>query len=115
MHFCPNCGSFLDLRVTESGDTALVTMACKKCGYRSKELNDSEKLELKTIKHTPKQMVAVIGKKNQLDVLPTIYFECPNCGNNKAYVWQVQTRGADESSTQFIRCTRRNYTQRENT
>jgi len=39
--------------------------------------------------------------------------ECPKCGNNQVYVWQVQTRGADESSTQFFRCTKCGYTFRE--
>jgi hypothetical protein len=37
------------------------------------------------------------------------------CGNNIAYAWQVQTRGADETSTQFLRFTSCNYTFREST
>ena len=41
--------------------------------------------------------------------------ECPKCGNNVAYVWQVQTRSADESSTQFLRCTKCSHTVREYT
>ena len=54
------------------------------------------------------------GKKEQkLQTLPTAAVECPKCGNNQAYTWQVQTRGADESSTQFFRCTKCNYTFRE--
>jgi len=55
-----------------------------------------------------------IGKKEQkLQTLPTVTIECPKCGNNQAYTWQVQTRGADESSTQFFRCTKCGYTFRE--
>ena len=72
------------------------------------------KVTPKVIQHSPQQLVAVIGKEEQkLSTLPTVRIECPRCGNNTAYVWQVQTRGADESSTQFLRCTKCNYTYRE--
>ncbi len=40
---------------------------------------------------------------------------CPKCGNNTANVWQVQTRGSDESSTQFLKCLRCGFTHREYT
>lgn len=58
-------------------------------------------------------MVSVMDKENQLSVLPTIHVACPKCGNNIAYAWQVQKRGSDESSTQFLRCTNCGYTFRE--
>jgi DNA-directed RNA polymerase subunit M len=46
----------------------------------------------KVIQHRPQQLVAVIGKEEQkLRTLPTLRIECPKCGNNLAYVWQVQT------------------------
>jgi len=62
----------------------------------------------------PEDHIIVIGKKEQrLKTLPVINIECPKCGNNLAYVWQVQTRSADESSTQFFRCTKCGYTFRE--
>jgi len=60
-------------------------------------------------------MVAVIDKEKDLSTEPTIAMECPKCGNSIAYVWQVQTRGADESSTQFLRCTNCGYAYRKNT
>ena len=44
---------------------------------------------------------------------PLVDVEGRIIGINTAYVWQVQTRGADESSTQFLRCTKCNYTFRE--
>jgi DNA-directed RNA polymerase subunit M len=31
----------------------------------------------------------------------------------EVYVWQVQTRGGDEASTQFFRCTKCGHTFRE--
>jgi len=59
------------------------------------------------------QIVVISKKEQNLQTLPTATIECPKCGNNQAYVWQVQTRGADESSTQFFRCTKCGYTFRE--
>ena len=94
----------------------LLVLACPKCGYKKPEADKKieTKVAPKVIQHTPQQFVAVIGKEEQkLSTLPTVRIECPRCGNNTAYVWQVQTRGADESSTQFLRCTKCNYTYRE--
>jgi DNA-directed RNA polymerase subunit M len=69
----------------------------------------------KLIEHNPKQFVAVIGKEEQLSTLPTLQINCPRCGDNTTNVWQVQTRGLDESSTQFFRCVQCGYTYRETT
>jgi transcription factor S len=115
MDFCPNCGSMLFTKAIESGSQAMIILTCKRCGYKSKNIATDGKLDLRTIQHNPKQMVAVIDKEKDVSVKPTIQIDCPRCGNNTAYVWQVQTRGADESSTQFSRCTNCGYTFRENT
>lgn len=115
MEFCPKCGSRLVPKKTKSGKTASLVMACPKCGYKKRSADKVEpKTAAKVIQPNPHQLVAVIGKEEQkLRTLPTVRIECPKCGNNSAYVWQVQTRGADESSTQFLRCTKCNYTFRE--
>ena len=113
MQFCPKCGTRLVPKKQSKGKTRLV-LACPKCGYKSKQL--AQKLEPipQVIEHNPQKTITIIGKKEQkLRVLPTIRIECPKCGNNLAYVWQVQTRGSDESSTQFFRCTKCEYTFRE--
>jgi len=111
MEFCPKCGSRLEPKKSKSGKEA----TCSKCGYKKHEADKKiEPMAPKVIQHSPQQFVAVIGKEEQkLSTLPTVRIECPRCGNNTAYVWQVQTRGADESSTQFLRCTKCNYTYRE--
>lgn len=115
MEFCPKCGSRLEPKKSKTGKEATLVLVCPKCGYEKQE--PDKKIEPKVgkvIQHTPQQFVAVIGKEEQkLRTLPTVRIECPKCGNNVAYVWQVQTRGADESSTQFLRCTKCNYTFRE--
>jgi DNA-directed RNA polymerase subunit M len=115
MEFCPKCGSRLEPKKSKSGKEASLVLACQKCGYKKAEACEKvEPVAQKVIQHTPQQFVAVIGKEEQkLSTLPTVRMECPKCSNNIAYVWQVQTRGADESSTQFLRCTKCSYTYRE--
>ena len=60
-------------------------------------------VEMKIERETKNQdKIVVIGKKEQnLRTTPQVKAECPKCGNDKAYWWMVQTRGIDESSTQF--------------
>jgi DNA-directed RNA polymerase subunit M/transcription elongation factor TFIIS len=99
MEFCSKCGSILVPQKTKSGNKAMLILACSKCGHKVKEKDEYVKLRGKTIEHSPKQLVSVIDKKNQLNTLPTIHVTCSSCGNNIAYAWQVQSRGADESST----------------
>jgi DNA-directed RNA polymerase subunit M len=113
MDFCPNCGAMLYPKSVEVGGQVMLYLSCKKCGYAS----DAEysKLDCKEFSHGIKQMVTVIDPEAEVSTESTIPIECPRCGNNLGYVWQVQTRSADESSTQFIRCTRCAYTYRETT
>jgi len=115
MEFCPECGSRLAPKKAKTGSEGSISLVCPKCGFKKQP--SGKKVEpkvAKVIQHKPQELVAVIGKEEQkLRTLPTVRVECPKCGNNTAYVWQVQTRGADESSTQFLRCTKCSYTFRE--
>ena len=115
MEFCPKCGTRLEPRKSKNAKETLLALVCPKCGYKKPEPVKKVEPEMgKVIQHNPQQFVAVIGKEEQkLRTLPTVRVECPKCGNNTAYVWQVQTRGADESSTQFLRCTKCSFTFRE--
>jgi DNA-directed RNA polymerase subunit M len=115
MEFCPKCGSRLALKKVERRNKVSFMLVCPKCGYKKRESKgEVEQKVARVIHHEPQQLVAVIGREEQkLRTLPTVRVECPKCGNNTAYVWQVQTRGADESSTQFLRCTKCGYTFRE--
>ncbi|TET25288.1 MAG: transcription factor S [Candidatus Bathyarchaeum sp.] len=88
-------------------------LVCPKCDY-TKHAGDKPSVVPKPIERSPQESIAVIGKEEQkLRTLPTVRVECPKCGNHTASAWQVQTRGTDESSTQFFRCTKCNYTFRE--
>lgn len=112
MDFCPKCGSRL-IPKAASNATGTLIYTCKKCGFKSKQKTNDDKFIIKSPYHNPKQMVAVIDKEKQLNVEPTIQIKCPKCSNNTAFVWLVQTRGSDESSTQFMRCTNCGFTFRE--
>jgi transcription factor S len=116
MEFCAECGSRLKPVKVHSGNQTMLMLACTKCGRKKQEAENPKVLNAKVIEHSPKQFVAVIGKEEQeLETLPTIHMDCPRCGNNEANVWLVQTRGSDESSTQFLRCKKCGYTYREYT
>ena len=113
MEFCPNCGTMLVSTRKKKGKKATLQLTCPKCGYKKKAVHAPAVIP-KVIERASQESIAVIGKEEQkLRTLPTVRIECPKCGNNLAYVWQVQTRGSDESSTQFFRCTKCNYTFRE--
>jgi transcription factor S len=117
MEFCPKCGSRLEPKKTKNSKETSLFLVCLKCEYKKPEAGEKvePKVANKVIQHNPREFVAVIGKEDQkLNTLPTAHIECPRCLNNTVYVWQVQTRGADESSTQFLRCAKCNYTFREN-
>ena len=113
MEFCPECGSRLAPKKTENG----FSLVCYKCGYtrQATQRKIEVKVGAKVIKHTLQQKVTIIGKEDQVKTMPTMRMECPKCGNMEVYVWQVQTRGGDEASTQFFRCTKCNHTFREYT
>jgi transcription factor S len=115
MDFCSECGSRLMPKKVKSANQRLIILSCDKCGKKANETSEKIKLNNKTIPHDPKKLVVVIDKEKQLSTMPTIQFTCLRCGNQNAYAWQVQTRGSDESSTQFLRCTSCGYTFRETT
>ena len=47
------------------------------------------------------------------ETLPTIKKECERCGNDEAVWWMLQTRSADEPTTQFYRCSKCAHTWRD--
>jgi DNA-directed RNA polymerase subunit M len=111
MEFCPTCGSFLAPTKSTVGNETVVVLACSKCGY--KKQGSAERAQPRVGKKF-KESVTVISEEDQkIQTMPTIKVECPKCGNKLVFVWQVQTRGGDEASTQFMRCTKCSHTFRE--
>jgi DNA-directed RNA polymerase subunit M len=115
MEFCPTCGCFLAPQKTKEGDETVVMLVCSKCGYKKRTTQKAARLKSGRVVHrASKPVVTVISEEDQkIQTMPTIKVECPKCGNNLVYVWQVQTRGGDEASTQFMRCTKCGHTFRE--
>lgn len=113
MEFCPDCGTRLISHRDKKTKKVVFYLLCPKCGYK-KQTEDKPSVIPKAIDHSSNESIAIISRVEQkLRTLPTVRIECPKCRNNTAYAWQVQTRGTDESSTQFFRCTKCNYTYRE--
>jgi DNA-directed RNA polymerase subunit M len=114
MEFCPDCGSVLKPKKNETGNGISVVLACIKCSYIKQEpCTKVEAGASKVIRHSHQESVTVIPKEQEVNTMPTLKMECPKCGNRLCYVWQVQTRGGDEASTQFFRCTKCSHTFRE--
>lgn len=101
MKFCPSCEAKL-----KKGDSGL---RCPKCGY-------SEDKESRQPKKTEEEFGSefnVLAENEGDEALPTVAIECGKCGNNEAIWWMLQTRSADEPTTQFYRCTKCKYTWRD--
>ena len=114
MEFCPKCGTKLTPLKKKNGAKVALLLSCLKCGYE-KRATRSMKTVSRIMEHSSQGCIAVIGKTDQkLRTLPKVKTECPKCKNKFAYAWTVQIRRLDESSTQFFRCTKCNYTFREN-
>jgi DNA-directed RNA polymerase subunit M len=102
MKFCPKC----DLRLKKKYSDSV--LSCPKCGYsegKSKEKNKNKEEETKS-------EFTVLASNEGKETLPSIKIDCEKCGNNQAVWWMLQTRSADEPTTQFYRCTKCNHTWR---
>ncbi|TKJ27185.1 MAG: transcription factor S [Hadesarchaea archaeon B3_Hades] len=105
MQFCPKCGGLMLPKQIEEGPV----LVCNACGYATKEAKLEEYKVVKPAKH--EEMVTVIEETKP--ALPTTRAKCPKCGHGTAYWWLRQTRGADEPTTRFYRCTKCGHTWRE--
>ena len=103
MKFCTIC----DIRLKKSSGSSV--LSCSKCDY-------TEGQESKSPNHTSQEAsksdFLVLDENEGKDAMPTIEIDCEKCGNNEAVWWMLQTRSADEPTTQFYRCTKCEYTWR---
>lgn len=111
MEFCPECGCRLEPKKAKGS----AVLACTKCSFVKEAAGTrSQARVIKVITPKTQPFMTVISEEEQkIKTMPTIRVECEKCGNNLVYVWQVQTRGGDEASTQFMRCTKCGHTFRE--
>ena len=116
MQFCPECGSRLELRKSKMGKDYEIVLTCSKCGYKKPKTMKARPKITALLKTDTQKSFTIISKEDQkIRTWLTLKVECPKCGNNLVYVWQVQTRSGDEGSTQFMRCTKCDHTFREYT
>jgi len=101
MKFCPECE--VKLKKSDSG------LQCPKCKYvEGQESKHSRKVAVEEISSE----FNVLAENEGEETLPTIKIECEKCGHDEAVWWMLQTRSADEPTTQFYRCTKCRYTWR---
>jgi DNA-directed RNA polymerase subunit M len=108
----------LVLKQAISNDDKDFLLTCLKCDYQkpiTKEEPFAPKLgNIKDDETSEHKLITVINEEQmKIRTMPVTKRECPKCKNRTAYWWMVQTRGADESSTQFFRCTKCNHTWRK--
>ena len=101
MKFCPKCE--VRLKKNNSGSD----LSCPKCGY-----SESDSQVIKKEKKEDKSEINILAENEGKESLPTIKIECEKCGNDEAVWWMLQTRSADEPTTQFYRCTECRHTWR---
>ena len=109
MRFCPKCETRMRPRIEQG------IVLCPKCGFTANK-NEQESVPKKRIssvhESTSSSSLKVMDTDKSPDALPTTTAECPKCGNNIAFWWMLQTRSADEATTQFYRCTKCAHTWR---
>ncbi|AKG39401.1 hypothetical protein MA03_05860 [Infirmifilum uzonense] len=101
MEFCPKCGGLMLPAVVDGRKV----LKCRSCGYVKESNNpgNAYRLEEKVQRH-PLDKITVLDVN--VSTLPVVPFKCENCGNDKAYVYEVQTRAGDEPATRFYICTK---------
>ena len=87
------------------------TFSCKQCKY----IFPLDKKPLRTrYKFTQeKKNLDAILEKNEEQSMGQTDTNCPNCGHDVAYFFQMQTRSADEASTLFFKCKKCQHTWKE--
>ena len=100
MKFCPKCE--VRLKKSDSG------LACPKCGYSEGDSQSSKTV----VEEQEVSEFNVLEESEGQETLPTIKIDCEKCGHNEAVWWMLQTRSADEPTTQFYRCSKCSYTWR---
>jgi len=99
MKFCPNCE--VRLKKTDSG------LKCSKCDYTEGSTSTAKKVQEEEVSE-----FNVLDESEGKETLPTIKIDCEKCGHDEAVWWMLQTRSADEPTTQFYRCSKCNHTWR---
>ncbi|MFQ5979329.1 MAG: transcription factor S [Candidatus Heimdallarchaeota archaeon] len=106
--FCNKCGTLLESKREEDGTN---TVFCPSCGGTVDPKKQNLVMTSKIEHELEKEKTVII--EEDLQSMPIMAQECPKCGNNRVYYWQLQTRRSDEGATTFYRCTKCDHTWRE--
>lgn len=87
-------------------------LTCKKCGYNESAQSVKSNASSSSSSKEAKPLIQVLGEGDDISTMSTIKILCPKCGYDTAVWWMLQTRSADEPTTQFYRCVRCNHTWR---
>lgn len=104
MKFCTKC----DTRLVHADSE----LRCPKCGHTTAD-DTKSKPKGKAGAPPPSATFKVLDASEVIEDQSTIAKECEKCGNGEAVWWMLQTRSADEPTTQFYRCTKCSYTWRD--
>jgi transcription factor S len=107
LRFCPKCETRLKPKPEEG------IVLCPKCGFKAKkDGEEGVRKEAAAKISTGSDASLKVMEGESVDALPTTNMECPQCKNDTAFWWMLQTRSADEATTQFFRCTKCSHTWR---
>jgi DNA-directed RNA polymerase subunit M len=110
MQFCPKCSSRLKSKQKEEDEELKLT--CPRCGYSTIQQVAKAHAKTKKSEMMPDESIKVLEDETDVKALPTTSVDCPKCANKEAVWWMLQTRSADEPTTQFYRCTKCSHTWR---
>jgi DNA-directed RNA polymerase subunit M len=107
--FCPKCERRMKPKIEEG------ILSCPKCGLiveREEEITQVKGNLIRNADSSSQSSLNILEAEKGLDALPATTIDCPRCGNDIAFWWMLQTRSADEPTTQFYRCTKCSHTWR---
>ena len=102
MKFCPKC----EVRLKKTDQST--SLSCPKCGHSEIQ---NKKIK-KNQEENTKPDLNILAENEGKETVSTIKIDCEKCGNDEAVWWMLQTRSADEPTTQFYRCIKCNHTWR---
>ncbi len=108
MKFCDKCGSVVFPKKNKNKNG----WYCQKCNTFVKDDKIKQTLISEKIKES-EEKIKVFKKDDDLSQYPKTKIICDKCGNDEAYWFLQQTRGADEPQTKFLCCTKCKHKWRE--